>query len=105
MGEPYKWTSEDTVIAVMGPTGAGKTSFVRTQVGHSLKSGKSQLTILRKQNLISTSNTRDQRPPCPGRQTKVVLLDTPGFDDTFRSDADVLRVIADWLASSYVGGH
>jgi hypothetical protein len=32
-------------------------------------------------------------------------LDTPGFDDTFRSDADVLRVIADWLASSYVGGH
>jgi hypothetical protein len=35
---------------------------------------------------------------------QVVLLDTPGFDDTFRSDAEVLRYIADWLAISYIGG-
>lgn len=36
---------------------------------------------------------------------QVVLLDTPGFDDTYKSDAEVLKGIADWLAITYVGGH
>jgi hypothetical protein len=36
---------------------------------------------------------------------QVVLLDTPGFDDSFKSDSEVLKDIADWLAISYVGGH
>lgn len=29
------------------------------------------------------------------------LIDTPGFDDTHRSDTDVLREVADWLNRSY----
>lgn len=28
---------------------------------------------------------------------RLVLVDTPGFDDTERSDMEVLRLIADWL--------
>lgn len=35
----------------------------------------------------------------------VILLDTPGFDDTYRSDADVLKEIAAWLATAYSDGH
>lgn len=31
----------------------------------------------------------------------VHLIDTPGFDDTFRSDANVLQEIAYWLCSAY----
>ena len=31
---------------------------------------------------------------------RVVLVDTPGFDDTHRSDADVLKSIAAFLAES-----
>lgn len=31
----------------------------------------------------------------------VYLIDTPGFDDTSRSDIDVLREIAGWLTASY----
>ncbi len=30
------------------------------------------------------------------------LVDTPGFDDTLRSDADVLKEIAYWLSNAYV---
>jgi hypothetical protein len=30
------------------------------------------------------------------------LVDTPGFDDTYRSDADVLRDVANWLNNAYV---
>lgn len=33
-----------------------------------------------------------------GRQ--VVLIDTPGFDDTTRSDTDILRNIATFLATT-----
>lgn len=29
------------------------------------------------------------------------LVDTPGFDDTTRSDADILREVASWLAKAY----
>jgi hypothetical protein len=29
------------------------------------------------------------------------LIDTPGFDDTYRSDTDVLRELADWLSQAY----
>jgi predicted small metal-binding protein len=32
---------------------------------------------------------------------KIFLIDTPGFDDTYRSDTDILGEIADWLAQSY----
>jgi len=31
---------------------------------------------------------------------RVILIDTPGFDDTTRSDADVLKMIAAFLATS-----
>lgn len=30
----------------------------------------------------------------------VALIDTPGFDDTTKSDTDVLRMIADFLATT-----
>jgi len=49
MGEKYESISEDRVIAVMGPTGVGKSYFVRAatgdesvEVGHTLQSGNSQ---------------------------------------------------------------
>ena len=29
----------------------------------------------------------------------VTLVDTPGFDDTTKSDADVLNIVCDYLAS------
>ena len=31
---------------------------------------------------------------------RVVLIDTPGFDDTTKSDTDILRMIADFLATT-----
>ena len=31
---------------------------------------------------------------------RLVLLDTPGFDDTSMGDPEILKVIAEWLAES-----
>jgi hypothetical protein len=33
--------------------------------------------------------------------TRIFLIDTPGFDDTYRSDSEILREIADWLCQAY----
>ena len=33
------------------------------------------------------------------------LVDTPGFDDDDLSDSDVLKMLVDWLASTYRNGH
>jgi len=71
-------------------------------------------TYLRTQfvNLISGSNlaTGDELESCtnvvqPGKPfdldgRRVVLIDTPGFDDTVRSDVDVLNMIAAFLETS-----
>ncbi|KDQ18739.1 hypothetical protein BOTBODRAFT_29117 [Botryobasidium botryosum FD-172 SS1] len=92
---------EDLVlIAVVGPTGTGKSSFINNalttdgssmEVGHKLK-----------------SCTVDVAPSpifrVGGRQ--VCLVDTPGFDDTDSdvSDTDVLQSIASYLSASYEAG-
>jgi hypothetical protein len=34
-------------------------------------------------------------------KTKVIFVDTPGFDDTYKSDVDILREIADRLSQAY----
>ena len=36
---------------------------------------------------------------------RLVLVDTPGFDDTFRTEADVLMQLATWLGSTYQAGY
>lgn len=33
--------------------------------------------------------------------TKLFLVDTPGFDDTYKPDTDILKEIANWLATAY----
>ena len=39
--------------------------------------------------------THPRDPTC-----RITLVDTPGFDDTYISDEEILRRIVDWLESS-----
>lgn len=54
-------------------------------VGHGLKSFTTKVTPFR---FWDEENGRF-----------IVLVDTPGFDDTSKFDLDVLNLISDWLAS------
>ncbi|KAI6042360.1 P-loop containing nucleoside triphosphate hydrolase protein, partial [Pisolithus marmoratus] len=79
----------------MGPTGAGKSSFVAKAtgngnegVGHSLTSHTSEIKATR----------------CMIEGSNVVLVDTPGFDDTKKSDLQILESISDWLSKTYTQG-
>ncbi|CAA7261005.1 unnamed protein product [Cyclocybe aegerita] len=88
-------STSDIVIAVMGPTGAGKTTFISQArgmtedelVGHGLRSCTQDVTAF---TCYNSERTR-----------RIVLVDTPGFDDTNLSDLDILKRIADWLKETY----
>ncbi|KAI6030302.1 P-loop containing nucleoside triphosphate hydrolase protein [Pisolithus marmoratus] len=86
--------------SIMGPTGTGKSSFVRNavplalsgqvQVGHSLESETSEVQPIEWVNEDGV---------------KIKLVDTPGFDDSRQglNDTDVLKMIASFLEEEYRG--
>ncbi|KIM82899.1 hypothetical protein PILCRDRAFT_820193 [Piloderma croceum F 1598] len=92
--DPQQVSTEDRIVAVMGPTGAGKSTFIDRAtrqdggtIGHGLRSFTNDIRIVR------VNHPTDGRP--------VVLVDTPGFDDTYKSDTDILAMIAAWLVKNY----
>ncbi|KAH9436696.1 hypothetical protein MCOR02_000365 [Pyricularia oryzae] len=82
----------DIFIAVMGVTGCGKSSLISlcckrpVRIGHDLQACTAVVDVYPFE--LSPTQT-------------VFLIDTPGFDDTNRSDSDVLREIASWLTNSF----
>ncbi|GLB39681.1 putative 50S ribosome-binding GTPase [Lyophyllum shimeji] len=90
--------SRDIVILVMGPSGAGKSTFVnavlgeeRMRVGHNLTSCTVQLQYA----FIDSVHYQGLEGH------RMVIVDTPGFDDTYEGDATILRRIAEWLENTY----
>ncbi|KAF9058618.1 P-loop containing nucleoside triphosphate hydrolase protein, partial [Rhodocollybia butyracea] len=80
--------------SVMGSTGTGKSSFIRTISGDQ--------TVRVGSNLHS--ETLDiQRVEFTERNSgrKVTLVDTPGFDDSDISDTDILKMITNFLLNEY----
>jgi len=83
----------DIIIAVMGITGCGKTTFVnfladkQFKVGHGLDSCTSSVQV-------AYGKLEDG--------TKIYLVDTPGFDDTKRTDSQILVEIVLWLNKAHI---
>jgi GTPase SAR1 family protein len=95
----------------MGVTGVGKSTFINhfsdeaTIVGHGLEACKLTVTIIdsigsTNKTIVGTGKVEIYPSTLPDG-TKLFLVDTPGFDDTYRSDTDILKEIADWLSSAY----
>ena len=95
----------------MGATGSGKTSV---SMVCSAMTTRNSLDCLQFINLASNSSLRigmglesstaevqlTDEFTLDGRG--VILIDTPGFDDTSRSDTDILEMIAAFLATTWV---
>jgi len=90
-------TQGDTniAIAVMGATGSGKTTFINTLSGSNLRIGR---------GLQSCTSVVQAAAPFQLDGHTILLIDTPGFDDTTKSDTDILKEIAAFLASTYQKG-
>ncbi|KAG5803534.1 hypothetical protein H9Q74_011946 [Fusarium xylarioides] len=92
---PFKPSSSDVFIALMGMTGAGKSTFishcteeeVRISEPGALESCTQEVRVHKCKQFSPFAN--------------VYLVDTPGFDDTTRKDTDILKEIAGWLTETY----
>lgn len=87
----YEPAEGDVFIAVLGQTGVGKSTLIskltekQVSIGHNLQACTQEVGVFL----------------CKARAYNIYLVDTPGFDDTDRSDTEVLREIASWLTASY----
>ncbi|TQV97820.1 hypothetical protein IF1G_03563 [Cordyceps javanica] len=85
---------DDRFILVMGTTGSGKSTFIseytnkRVVIGHGLYSCTGSVKVF--------DSMQDGR--C------VYMIDTPGFNDTDRPDAEVLQTLATYLGASAICG-
>ena len=106
---------QDRFFLVMGQTGSGKSTFVARctgrdlTVGHGLYSCTSlppnQSTYPSNGSRGTTSiDTYSYTLPYRRGIRTIHLIDTPGFNDTARSDIDTLSVLASYLGASYANG-
>ncbi|KAF5376652.1 hypothetical protein D9615_007813 [Tricholomella constricta] len=86
---------EEMMIAVMGPTGTGKSSFINLVSGANLQVGG---------GLQSCTTSVQATKPFDLDGFRVTLIDTPGFDDSTVRDTDVLAMIAAYLSFTYKHG-
>ncbi|KAK0257976.1 hypothetical protein LTS16_002045 [Friedmanniomyces endolithicus] len=86
-----QYRPEDSFVAVMGVTGAGKSTFISRLAGDGAKVGHDLVSCTRD---IESFSFRYN-------DSTIHLIDTPGFDDTYRTDSDVLKDIVFWLNAAY----
>ncbi|ORX97295.1 P-loop containing nucleoside triphosphate hydrolase protein [Clohesyomyces aquaticus] len=90
--ETQRTTNGELAILVMGVTGSGKSTFIsrlteeNVEIGHSLESCTTEVAGY----IIRSSSGQ-----------KINLIDTPGFDDTQRSNVQLLQNLASALGAMY----
>ncbi|RMJ20287.1 hypothetical protein CDV36_000084 [Fusarium kuroshium] len=95
----------------MGVTGSGKSNFLQhlvgkegekgPVVGHSLSSCRFTIGGFGRVSYDASGTQKTEMYECRLGNKQVVFFDTPGFDDTYRGDADVLADVAQVLSSAY----
>ncbi|KAH7081490.1 P-loop containing nucleoside triphosphate hydrolase protein [Paraphoma chrysanthemicola] len=81
-----------SMIVVMGVTGAGKSHFINQLAGKKVVQEGAEL---------DSCTQECQLVPVSIGSSKVLLIDTPGFDDTARTDSEILTEIARLLSAQY----
>ncbi|CAE6423728.1 unnamed protein product [Rhizoctonia solani] len=83
---------EAAIIVLFGPTGSGKTTFANVASGDSMRVGRGLKSCTQKVE-PTTMFTVDGKP--------VVVIDCPGFDDTYLSETEILKSLAGFLTVAY----
>ncbi|KAF5326439.1 hypothetical protein D9611_000791 [Ephemerocybe angulata] len=99
-----KHLKTDIVILLTGETGAGKSSFINALLGQAgdqkrFRVGEALVSCTtRVESAFIEGQTGNYRHI---RGQRVVVVDTPGFDDTFAADLQILKRITLWLDESH----
>ncbi|KAJ4993516.1 hypothetical protein SVAN01_01064 [Stagonosporopsis vannaccii] len=83
------------MVVVMGVTGAGKSYFINQLAGQE---------VVQEGATLDSCTQECQMVPVEIGSSKVLLIDTPGFDDSSRSDSEILTEIARILSAQYALG-
>lgn len=94
----------------MGPTGSGKSS-----VSHPLWFTEPDWIVMKFISMVAdtdqgvghdlmsyTNEIKAVRVRVPDEDIDIVLVDTPGFDDTYKSDYEILQMISEWIKQVWV---
>ncbi|KAF9521508.1 hypothetical protein CPB83DRAFT_801359 [Crepidotus variabilis] len=86
-------SKNEIIIAVMGPTGSGKSQIIDLLSGSTKWAGSNLKP--------ETDQVREIKAIVPvGKEAReITLVETPGFDDIDKSDAGILQMLADWMAT------
>ncbi|TFK28444.1 hypothetical protein FA15DRAFT_61460 [Coprinopsis marcescibilis] len=92
----------DILVLLLGGTGCGKSTFINSVLGRKEAEESSTMNS-------ETSKVRGYSSPLPPesacqqhRYSRLVLIDTPGFDNSFEvDDQSIFENIRDWLALRY----
>ncbi|THU87670.1 hypothetical protein K435DRAFT_804117 [Dendrothele bispora CBS 962.96] len=90
----------DIVILVTGAVGAGRSTFINDFLGN-------QRMIVGNPRSLATCTTwidYEIVNSSSQRENRLVIVDTPGFDNENKSDFEVLQEIASWLQESFPHG-
>ena len=103
---------DQNMVLVMGLTGAGKTYFINKLTGQKLKEGKElrSCKCSSPPGIWRTLTKHKGTERCQILETSIgntefVIMDCPGFDDTTRSDAEILKEIAEQLSAVRLLGY
>ncbi|THU92343.1 hypothetical protein K435DRAFT_862594 [Dendrothele bispora CBS 962.96] len=94
----------DIVILVTGLVGAGKSTFINTYLE---ELGKPECMKVGDPGSLKTCTTQIKYEivnPSSRHNNRLVIVDTPGFNDENKSDLDVLQEIASWVQRSFPRG-
>ncbi|TEB20537.1 hypothetical protein FA13DRAFT_1696666 [Coprinellus micaceus] len=91
---------DDIVFALMGQTKAGKSSLINRIYGAKVRRVGEEMISCTKQLESVAIEEVPQYVQDALRGRRIVLLDTPGFDDTDVGDDEILIRIANWLETS-----
>ncbi|KIM46982.1 hypothetical protein M413DRAFT_440534 [Hebeloma cylindrosporum] len=86
--------SEDIIIALMGLTGSGKSQIIDSLTGQNTRAAKSLKTCA---DGVSAYRVLDHEK----YGNRLVLVDTPGFDATHKTDRQILEMISKWMTKTY----
>ncbi|KAF8883770.1 P-loop containing nucleoside triphosphate hydrolase protein [Gymnopilus junonius] len=95
----------------MGQTGVGKSTFVNhftdsstAKVGDELESCTQSLQPIPVEREHLPPPFKNRQHAFPDKYKRLVIVDTPGFDDTYKDNSEIAGQLAQWLKDHYGKG-